>query len=92
VDCNRLAVDIDNEQAVVHAFVRDKYRLKFPELESLVSCGPHHTRSLWGHASWLKKARLHGVQLYKSLAIFLASFVRGAWDPGRTLLQMSWQV
>jgi len=38
VDCNRLAVDIDNELAVVHAFVRDKYRLKFPELESLV----HH--------------------------------------------------
>ncbi|GBF99181.1 U4 U6 small nuclear ribonucleoprotein [Raphidocelis subcapitata] len=38
VDCNRLAVDIDNEMAVVHAFIKDKYRLKFPELESLV----HH--------------------------------------------------
>lgn len=36
VDCNRLAVDIDNEMAVVHAFIKDKYRLKFPELESLV--------------------------------------------------------
>mmetsp|Transcript_32954 Transcript_32954/g.83657 ORF Transcript_32954/g.83657 Transcript_32954/m.83657 type:complete len:498 (-) Transcript_32954:312-1805(-) len=38
VQCNRLAVDIDNEIAVVHNFIRDKYRLKFPELESLV----HH--------------------------------------------------
>jgi hypothetical protein len=38
VDCNQLAVDIDNEIAVVHNFMRDKYRLKFPELESLV----HH--------------------------------------------------
>ena len=38
VECNRLAVDIDNETALVHAFVRDKYRAKFPELESLV----HH--------------------------------------------------
>lgn len=37
VDCNRLAVDIDNEIAIVHNFVRDKYRPKFPELESLVS-------------------------------------------------------
>ncbi|GER43767.1 U4/U6 small nuclear ribonucleoprotein Prp31 [Striga asiatica] len=38
VDCNALMVDIDNEIAIVHNFVRDKYRLKFPELESLV---PH---------------------------------------------------
>eukprot|EP00959_Pyramimonas_sp_CCMP1952_P404623 8480081-Pyramimonas_sp.AAC.1 len=36
VECNQLAVDIDNEIAVVHNFIRDKYRLKFPELESLV--------------------------------------------------------
>ena len=44
VDCNKLAVDIDNEIAVVHNFIRDKYRLQFPELESLVSthaCGGH---------------------------------------------------
>lgn len=36
VDCNALAVDIDNEIVVVHNFIRDKYRLRFPELESLV--------------------------------------------------------
>eukprot|EP00899_Mesostigma_viride_P007101 jgi/Mesvir1/16392/Mv18132-RA.1 len=36
LDCNSLLVDIDNEIAVIHAFIRDKYRLKFPELESLV--------------------------------------------------------
>lgn len=38
VDCNQLAVDVDNEIAIIHNFMRDKYRLKFPELESLV----HH--------------------------------------------------
>ena len=38
VDCNQLAVDIDNEIAIVHSFMKDKYRMKFPELESLV----HH--------------------------------------------------
>lgn len=36
VDCNKLAVNIDNEIIIVHNFIRDKYRLKFPELESLV--------------------------------------------------------
>ncbi|KAK4488841.1 hypothetical protein RD792_004631 [Penstemon davidsonii] len=38
VDCNALSVDIENEIMIIHNFIRDKYRLKFPELESLV----HH--------------------------------------------------
>ncbi|KAL8161583.1 hypothetical protein V2J09_013072 [Rumex salicifolius] len=38
VDCNTLSVDIENEITIIHNFIRDKYRLKFPELESLV----HH--------------------------------------------------
>ncbi|KAH8933172.1 hypothetical protein BDL97_18G016200 [Sphagnum fallax] len=36
VDCNTLSVDIDNEIVIIHNFIRDKYRAKFPELESLV--------------------------------------------------------
>ncbi|KAK3190229.1 hypothetical protein Dsin_029790 [Dipteronia sinensis] len=36
VDCNALSVDNDNEIVAVHNFIRDKYRLKFPELESIV--------------------------------------------------------
>eukprot|EP00898_Chlorokybus_atmophyticus_P003616 jgi/Chlat1/4255/Chrsp27S04252 len=36
VHCNSLTVDIDNEVVVIHNFIRDKYRLKFPELDSLV--------------------------------------------------------
>jgi U4/U6 small nuclear ribonucleoprotein PRP31 len=38
VECNALSVDIENEIVIIHNFIRDKYRLKFPELESLV----HH--------------------------------------------------
>ncbi|KAJ8640280.1 hypothetical protein MRB53_016974 [Persea americana] len=38
VDCNSLSVDIENEIVIIHNFIRDNYRLKFPELESLV----HH--------------------------------------------------
>ncbi|KAF3656568.1 putative glucose-6-phosphate 1-dehydrogenase, cytoplasmic isoform isoform X1 [Capsicum annuum] len=37
VDCNALSVDIDDEIDVIHDFIRDKYRLKFPELDSLVN-------------------------------------------------------
>ncbi|KAJ8434414.1 hypothetical protein Cgig2_002616 [Carnegiea gigantea] len=35
-ECNSLLAEIDNEIAVVHSFICDKYRLKFPELESLI--------------------------------------------------------
>ncbi|KAL8136051.1 hypothetical protein AgCh_010594 [Apium graveolens] len=38
IDCNALLVDIENEIIILNNFIRDKYRLKFPELESLV----HH--------------------------------------------------
>lgn len=38
IDCNALLVDIENEIESIHDFIRDKYRSKFPELESLV----HH--------------------------------------------------
>lgn len=36
MECNQLAVEIDSELALVHNFIRDKYRPRFPELESLV--------------------------------------------------------
>ena len=38
VRCNKLSVEMDNEMAVVHTFLKTKYKPKFPELESLV----HH--------------------------------------------------
>ncbi|KAL6635065.1 hypothetical protein ACP70R_027736 [Stipagrostis hirtigluma subsp. patula] len=38
VDCNALSIDIDNEVTIIHHFIRDKYKLKHPLLESRV----HH--------------------------------------------------
>ncbi|CAN6280102.1 unnamed protein product [Urochloa humidicola] len=38
VDCNALSVDIDHEITIIHNFIRDKYKLKHPLLESRV----HH--------------------------------------------------
>ncbi|KAF9608545.1 hypothetical protein IFM89_009911 [Coptis chinensis] len=37
VDSTELCVNIENEIFIVHNFIRDKYSLKFPELESQVS-------------------------------------------------------
>ncbi|CAA7015738.1 unnamed protein product [Microthlaspi erraticum] len=37
VDCNQLSVDIDKEIAIVHNFIRHKYRPKFPAIELLVT-------------------------------------------------------
>ena len=31
VDCNALPIDIENEIIIIHNFIRDKYRLKFPD-------------------------------------------------------------
>ncbi|CAN8241023.1 unnamed protein product [Cochlearia groenlandica] len=36
LDCNHLLVDIDKEIVIFHNFIRDKYRVKFRELESLL--------------------------------------------------------
>ena len=38
LDCNALTVDIDDTIVFVHNYIKDKYKKKFPELESLV---PH---------------------------------------------------
>ncbi|XP_071741199.1 U4/U6 small nuclear ribonucleoprotein Prp31 homolog [Rutidosis leptorrhynchoides] len=35
-ECNELSVDIEKEIVIIHNLIRDKYRLKFPELESIV--------------------------------------------------------
>lgn len=37
IDSYALFVDIENEIVIMHNFIRDKYRLRFPELESFVS-------------------------------------------------------
>jgi U4/U6 small nuclear ribonucleoprotein PRP31 len=38
MECNHLSAEIENEIVIVHNFIRNKYCLKFPELESIV----HH--------------------------------------------------
>lgn len=63
VACNELVVDIDAELADVHNFVKDRYRKKFPELESLVQHPVDYARVVKsiGNEMDLTKARLDGI-------------------------------
>ncbi|GMH35588.1 hypothetical protein BSKO_03456 [Bryopsis sp. KO-2023] len=63
VECNQLMVDIDNEVAIVSNFIRDKYRLKFPELESLVHHPIDYARVVRqiGNEMDLTKVELEGI-------------------------------
>jgi U4/U6 small nuclear ribonucleoprotein PRP31 len=46
VDSNNILVEIDNEIIIIHKFVRDKYSLRFPELESLVPTPLEYIRTV----------------------------------------------
>ena len=74
VDCNALFVDIENEIVIIHNFIRDKYRLKFPELESLVHHPIDYARVVKkiGNEIDLTLVDLEGLYLRQSLWSFLS--------------------
>jgi U4/U6 small nuclear ribonucleoprotein PRP31 len=86
VDCNALTVDIDNEIQIVHNFIRDKYRHKFPELESLVMHPIDYARVIKaiGNEMDMTLVELDGV--LPSAAIMVVS-VTGSTTNGQPLSQ-----
>ncbi|RVX10584.1 U4/U6 small nuclear ribonucleoprotein Prp31-like [Vitis vinifera] len=72
VDCNALSVDIENEIVIIHNFIRDNYRLKFPELESLVHHPIDYARVVKkiGNEMDLTLVDLEGFYLQLSLWLF----------------------
>merc|ERR1712176_1176452 len=46
IECNQLATDIDNEIALIYNFIRDRYRKRFPELESLIQNPIDYVRAI----------------------------------------------
>ena len=46
VDSNNILVEMDNEILTIHQFVRDKYSVRFPELESLVPTPLEYIRTV----------------------------------------------
>ncbi|KXG30826.1 hypothetical protein SORBI_3004G250800 [Sorghum bicolor] len=47
VDCNALSIDIDNEITIIHNFIRYKFKLKHPLLESRVHHPIDYARVVW---------------------------------------------
>lgn len=46
LQCNQLAVDIDNEIVNIHNYMKDKYKAKFPELASFVHDAVQYAKTL----------------------------------------------
>ncbi|KAF4531389.1 hypothetical protein B566_EDAN009630 [Ephemera danica] len=57
VEANNLAADVDAEIGVIHAFVREKYSKRFPELESLVVAPLDYVRTVRELGNELEKAK-----------------------------------
>ncbi|KAI3890061.1 hypothetical protein MKX03_021418 [Papaver bracteatum] len=73
LDCNALLVDIENEIVNVHNFIIDRYRLKFPDLKSLVNHPIDYARVVKkiGNEVDLTKVDLEG--LFPSAVIMVVS-------------------
>lgn len=46
LQCNQLAVDIDNEIVNIHNYMKDKYKAKFPELASFVHDAVQYAKTI----------------------------------------------
>ncbi|KAI3859177.1 hypothetical protein MKW92_001226 [Papaver armeniacum] len=86
LDCNALLVDIENEIVNVHNFIVDKYRLKFPDLKSLVNHPIDYARVVKkiGNEVDITKVDLEG--LLPSAVIMVVS-VAASTAPGEQLLE-----
>lgn len=90
VDCNQLNVDVDNEITVIHNFIRDKYRLKFPELESLVMHPIDYARVVKQIANEMDMTQVDLDTLLPSATIMVVS-VTGSTTNGKQLSEENLQ-
>jgi len=63
LQCNQLAVDIDNEIVNIHNYMKDKYKAKFPELASFVQDALQYARTVQavGNEMDLTKVQLEDI-------------------------------
>ena len=86
VDCNSLSVDIENEIQIVHNFIRDKYRPKFPELESLVMHPIDYARVVKAIGNEMDMTRVELDGVLPSATIMVVS-VTGSTTNGQPMSQ-----
>jgi len=90
VSANNLSVDVDNEILIVHKFIRDHYRPRFPELQQLVPDPVMFIRSVraLGNESDLTKANLNNVL---PPAILMTIAVAATTTRGKSLPPAEWK-
>ncbi|XP_019103889.2 U4/U6 small nuclear ribonucleoprotein Prp31 homolog [Beta vulgaris subsp. vulgaris] len=87
VDCNALLVDIDNEITIVHNFIRDNYRLKFPELESIVRYPIDYARVVKKIGNEMDMSLVHDLHEILSPALVMVVSISGSCTNGNILVK-----
>jgi RNA processing factor Prp31 len=59
LQCNQLAVDIDNEIVNMHNYMKDKYKVKFPELASFVHDSVQYAKTVQAVKNEMDLTKVH---------------------------------
>ena len=84
LDCNALTVDIDDTIVFIHNYIKDKYKTKFPELESLVPHPIDYARVVQKIANEMDIMRVDLESVLPSAAIMVVT-VTGSTTDGKEL-------
>jgi U4/U6 small nuclear ribonucleoprotein PRP31 len=87
VECNSLTVEVDNEIAIVHQYIKDKYKSKFPELESLVLHPIDYARVVKAIGNELDIMKVELDQVLPSATIMVVT-VTGSTTSGEALSEV----
>ncbi|KAJ1530792.1 hypothetical protein ONE63_005643 [Megalurothrips usitatus] len=92
VEANNIAVEIDNEIAVIHRFTREKYSKRFPELESLVVGPLDYVMTVRELGNDLDNAKNNEqLQQFLTQATIMVVSVTASTTQGQTLTSEEWE-
>ena len=90
VHANNLAVELDNELLIAHKFIRQHYKPRFPELESLIT-NPNEfvqaVRAIGNHDN-LSNAKLNGILPHGTIVVIS---MQASTTKGRRLDAKTWK-
>ena len=89
VKSNNLAVDVDNEEMIVHKFIRDHYSPRFPELETLILNPWEFVQAVQaiGNEEDLTKAKLDSILPHGTVVVISMT---ASTTKGRKLSDEAW--
>lgn len=90
VRSNNLAVDVDNEEMIVHKFIRDHYSPRFPELETLILNPWEFVQAVQaiGNEEDLTKAKLDTILPHGTVVVISMT---ASTTKGRKLTDEAWK-